>query len=97
MGAGTPGFVGGLDAVLGYSFRDRLPEIEVPTLIVWGRNDALIPVEDAYEFERLIGENARAEVFDDTGHLAMVERPSRFNALLAEFIAEPSPAPASAG
>ena len=75
VGAGTPGFVGGLDAVLGYSFRDRLPEIEVPTLIVWGRNDILIPVEDAYEFERLIGANARAEVFDDTGHLAMLERP----------------------
>ena len=29
-GGGTPGFVGGLDAVLGYSFRERLPEIEVP-------------------------------------------------------------------
>ena len=75
VGAGTPGFVGGLDAVLGYSFRERLPEIEVPALIVWGRNDILIPVEDAYEFERLIGANARAEVFDDTGHLAMLERP----------------------
>jgi len=87
VGAGTPGFVGGLDAVLGYSFRDRLPDIEVPTLIVWGRNDILIPVEDAYEFERLIGSNARLEVFDDTGHLAMLERPSRFNALLAGFIA----------
>jgi pimeloyl-ACP methyl ester carboxylesterase len=89
VGAGTPGFVGGLDAVLGYSFRDRLPEIEVPTLIVWGRNDILIPVEDAYEFQRLIGDNARLEVFDDTGHLAMLERPSRFNQLLADFIAEP--------
>jgi pimeloyl-ACP methyl ester carboxylesterase len=68
------------------------PEIEVPTLIVWGRNDVLIPVEDAYEYERLIGANARAVVFDDTGHLAMVERPSRFNELLAGFIAEPEPA-----
>jgi pimeloyl-ACP methyl ester carboxylesterase len=88
VGAGTPGFVGGLDAVLGYSFRDRLPEIEIPVQIVWGRNDILIPVEDAYEFERLIGSNARLEVFEDTGHLAMLERPSRFNALLADFIAE---------
>ena len=86
VGAGASGFVGGLDAVLGYSFRDRLPEIEAPTLIVWGRNDALIPVADAYEFERLIGANARAVVFDDTGHLAMLERPSRFNGLLDEFI-----------
>lgn len=88
-GAGTNGFVGGLDAVLAYSFRDHLPGIEVPTMIVWGRNDTLIPVEDAYEFQRLIGDNARVEVFDDTGHLAMVERPTRFNELLDEFIAEP--------
>jgi pimeloyl-ACP methyl ester carboxylesterase len=76
-----------LDAVLGYSFRERLPEIEVPTLVVWGRHDALIPVEDAYEFGRLIGDNARVEVFEDTGHLAMVERPTRFNEMLDAFIA----------
>ena len=81
------GFVGGLDAVLGYSFRERLPEIEIPALIVWGRNDILIPVEPAFEFERLIGADARVVVFDDTGHLAQVERPSRFNALLEAFIA----------
>ena len=87
-GAGTKGFVGGLDAVLGYSFRERLPDIEVPTLIVWGRHDTLIPVEDAYEFQRLIGDNARVEVFDDTGHLPMVERPTRFNELVAGFIAQ---------
>jgi pimeloyl-ACP methyl ester carboxylesterase len=86
-GPGTAGFIGGLDAVLGYSFRDRLPEIEVPSLIVWGRNDILIPVADAYEFQRLIGANARLEIFDDTGHLAMLERPTRFNTLLDEFIA----------
>jgi pimeloyl-ACP methyl ester carboxylesterase len=85
-GAGTDGFVGGLDAVLNYKFRDRLPEIEVPVLIVWGRNDILIPVEDAYEYERLIGANAHAVIFEDTGHLPMLERPSRFNRLLARFI-----------
>ena len=31
--------------------------------------------------------NARVVVFDDTGHTVMVERPSRFNALLGQFIA----------
>jgi pimeloyl-ACP methyl ester carboxylesterase len=86
-GAGTDGFVGGLDAVLGYKFRDRLPEIDVPVLIVWGRNDILIPVADADEYERLIGSNAHAVVFEDTGHLSMLERPKRFNKLLADFIA----------
>jgi pimeloyl-ACP methyl ester carboxylesterase len=56
-------------------------------LIVWGRNDILIPVGDAHEYERLIGANAHAVVFEDTGHLPMLERPTRFNKLLADFIA----------
>ena len=86
-GAGTPGFVGGLDAILSYKIRERLSEIEVPTLIVWGRNDILVPVGDAAGFEELIGANAHAVIFEDTGHLSMLERPSRFNALLADFIA----------
>jgi pimeloyl-ACP methyl ester carboxylesterase len=95
QGAGAAGFIGGLDSVITYSFRERLPDIEAPTLIVWGRNDILIPVEDAFEFKKLIGSNARVSIFEDTGHLAMLERPSRFNALLASFIAEPVPSPAA--
>jgi len=86
-GSGTPGFVGGLDAILSYKIRERLSEIEIPTLIVWGRNDILVPVSDAKTFEELIGANAHAVIFEDTGHLSMLERPSRFNALLADFIA----------
>jgi pimeloyl-ACP methyl ester carboxylesterase len=87
LGAGAQGLVPALEGLLGYSFRDRLPQIEIPVLIVWGRNDMLVPVEDAATFGRLIGENARTVIFDDTGHLPMLERPSRFNELLASFIA----------
>jgi len=91
-GAGTPGFVPAMEALLSYGFRDRLARIEVPTLVVWGRNDMLVPRGDAREYVRLIGDNARREMFDDTGHLSMVERPSRFNRLLASFTAgEPAP------
>jgi pimeloyl-ACP methyl ester carboxylesterase len=86
-GGASPGLVGGLDAVLGYKIRERLSEISVPVLIVWGRNDVLVPVGDAAEFERLIGSNAHAVIFEDTGHLPMIERPSRFNELVADFIA----------
>jgi pimeloyl-ACP methyl ester carboxylesterase len=84
-GAGTPGFVPAMQALLSYGFRDRLAEIEVPTLVVWGRNDMLVPRGDAREYVELIGSNARREMFDDTGHLSMLERPSRFNRLLEEF------------
>jgi pimeloyl-ACP methyl ester carboxylesterase len=87
QGADRPGFLPALEAILRWAFRDRLARIEVPTLIVWGANDVLVPVEDADEFERLIGANARKVVFHDTGHLPMLERPSRFNALVDGFLA----------
>jgi pimeloyl-ACP methyl ester carboxylesterase len=92
QGASRPGFMQGLKANLEYSYRDRLTRIEIPTLIVWGRNDMILPVGDAARYERLIGPNARKEIFEDTGHVPMIERPSRFNALLDEFLAgDPAP------
>jgi pimeloyl-ACP methyl ester carboxylesterase len=98
ISSGKPGFVPALDALLGYSFRERLVDIDIPTLIVWGRNDMLVPVGDAHRFERLIGANARAVIFDDTGHVPMVERPTRFNELVSEFLAgDPSPESEIAG
>jgi pimeloyl-ACP methyl ester carboxylesterase len=84
---GKPGFVAGLRAIMDYSYRDRLPEIDIPVLVVWGRNDLLVPVGDAFAYAELIGENARVEVFEDTGHAPMLERPSRFNELLRGFLA----------
>jgi pimeloyl-ACP methyl ester carboxylesterase len=84
---GKPGFVQALKALLEYSYRDRLAAIEIPVLIVWGRNDLLVPVGDALLYQRLIGDNARVEIFEDTGHAPMIERPSRFNALLRAFLA----------
>ncbi len=98
LGSGKPGFVPALDALTSYDFRDRLPEIEVPVLIVWGENDILVPVDDATRYERMIGSNARRIVFADTGHVPMIERPSRFNELLSEFLAgDPTPESEIAG
>jgi pimeloyl-ACP methyl ester carboxylesterase len=87
QGASTPGFIPALDALMGYSFRDKLARIEVPTLIVWGENDMLVPVGDAARYERLIGANAEKVIFEDTGHMAMIERPGRFNRVLDSFLA----------
>ena len=84
-GAGKPGLVDALDALTSYDFRDRLPEIKAPTLIVWGEHDMLVPVKDAEEFERLIPQS-RTVILDDTGHVPMLERPRKFNELLCELI-----------
>ena len=86
-GAGKPGFLQGLRAVIEYDVRERLPEIACPTLIVWGDGDRLISVRDADLFAELIP-NSRKVIFEDTGHMSMLERPAAFNALLDEFLAE---------
>jgi pimeloyl-ACP methyl ester carboxylesterase len=86
-GSGKPGFVDALDALTSYPIRDRLPRISCPTLIVWGEQDRLVPVRDAYEFEQLIPHSRRV-IYADTGHVAMLERPAAFNALLEDFMAE---------
>ncbi len=90
-GAGKPGFDDALRASLEYDFRDRLPEVKVPTLIVWGEKDSIIPVRDADEFERLI-DDSRKIVMRDTGHIPMAERPVAFNDVLLDFLAESGPA-----
>jgi pimeloyl-ACP methyl ester carboxylesterase len=92
-GAGKPGFDDALRACLEYDFRDRLPEIRQPTLIVWGEKDSIIPVRDAHEFERLIPDS-RKVVMQDTGHIPMAERPASFNDVMMEFLAETGPASA---
>ena len=84
-GAGKKGFYDAMDALTSYDFRDRLPEIKAPTLIVWGEHDMLVPVKDAHEFERLIPQS-RTVILDDTGHVPMLERPRKFNELLCELI-----------
>ena len=86
-GVGKPGFADALRASLDYDFRDRLPDVSVPTLIVWGEKDAIIPVRDANEFERLISDS-RKVVMRDTGHVPMAERPAAFNDVLLGFLAE---------
>ena len=86
-GAGKAGFDDALRACLDYDFRERLPDVKVPTLIVWGEKDAIIPVRDANEFERLIPDS-RKVVMKDTGHIPMAERPQAFNDVLVDFLAE---------
>jgi pimeloyl-ACP methyl ester carboxylesterase len=88
-GAGKPGFLSALTALTKYDFRDRLPNIEDPTLIVWGRNDRIVSVKGADVYERLIP-GARKVIFEKTGHVPMLERPARFNKVVCEFLAEPA-------
>ncbi len=84
-GAGKPGFLPALTSMMAHELRSRLALIRCPTLVVWGERDRAVSVRDGVVFAHLIGD-ARLVVFEDTGHVAMVERPEGFNALLEEFL-----------
>ena len=81
----APGLVQAAYAIAGYDTRDRLPEIRIPTLLVWGSRDLLVPVPAAFAYRRRIPE-AELCLFDDTGHMIQMERPARFNDKVEEFI-----------
>jgi pimeloyl-ACP methyl ester carboxylesterase len=83
----TDGFLPALEALADFPLEEELPKIACPALIVWGAHDTLVPVKDAKRMEDLIPD-ARRVVFERTGHVAMLERPERFNKLLREFLDE---------
>jgi pimeloyl-ACP methyl ester carboxylesterase len=87
-GSGKPGFLDALEALGTYPLQDRLERIEAPTLVVWGAKDRLVPLRDADRFVEAIGDNASKVVYSDTGHVAMLERPARFNADVEKFLRE---------
>ncbi len=84
-GVPCPGFADALDAVIEYDARDRLEEIEIPTMIVWGMDDWVISAAAALSYHRRIP-RSRLEIFERTAHVPQMERPERFNALLDEFL-----------
>jgi pimeloyl-ACP methyl ester carboxylesterase len=84
-GLPCPGFADALDAVIEYDARDRLEEIEIPTMIVWGMDDWVIPSMAALSYHRRIPQS-RLEIFEHTGHVPQMERPGRFNRVLDEFL-----------
>jgi len=57
----------------------------LPSLIVWGERDPLIPVAHADEAHRLMP-GSRLEVFEDAGHFPHIDDPIRFARVLADFV-----------
>jgi pimeloyl-ACP methyl ester carboxylesterase len=78
-----------LAALTRYDVRGELAQIELPTLVVHGRDDVLIPLADGAALAASIP-GAELLVFDDTGHMPMVERPIAFNDALLHFVGAPS-------
>lgn len=65
----------------------RLGEIKKPTLVVWGKQDGLLKLADGEQFKREIP-GAELLVFDQCGHIPMIEKAPEFNKAVLAFLAK---------
>ena len=68
-----------------HNLEDRLHDIKVPTLLIWGVQDTVTPLWVGEKFKELIP-NAELVKVDHCGHAPMMERPELFNIALDNFI-----------
>lgn len=66
----------------------------IPTLIIWGDHDGVIPVSHAMKAHELIP-TSRLEILEGVGHFPHVEAPDRFNEVVLDFMATTRPASTS--
>ena len=72
--------------IRGEDFLDnRLEDIKQPTLIVWGREDGLIPLSDGQRFKKEIP-NSTLLVIEQCGHVPNFEKAAEFNMALLKFL-----------
>ena len=76
-----------------FSATDRLYlAAAMPTMIVWGDRDLIIPVDHAHATHEAIP-HSRLEIFEGVGHFPHVEQPDRFVEVITDFVTTTEPAP----
>jgi len=63
----------------------QLSELMMPTLLVWGANDNIVPVSNAYAATRLIPD-CQLHVFEGCGHSVYKQKVKEFSHLLTKFL-----------
>ena len=68
-----------------HNMAENLPDMNVPTCLIWGKQDIVTPPEVANDFDRLMPDS---ELFwiDECGHAPMMEHPEEFNQLLEDWL-----------
>jgi pimeloyl-ACP methyl ester carboxylesterase len=66
--------------------KKRIHRIQAPTLIVWGKQDGIVPPVYADEFASRIA-NSRVELIDNAGHVPQMEQLEAVSKLVSEFLA----------
>jgi pimeloyl-ACP methyl ester carboxylesterase len=70
---------------VGYSSEDRLRTLTIPTLILAGKQDRIIPPQNSERLHAIIP-NSQIRVFEDAGHHLHIEEPEAFNQAVLDFV-----------
>jgi pimeloyl-ACP methyl ester carboxylesterase len=73
-------------ALVAHDFSTALWELDIPTLVIWGRRDAIAPLRTGRMVAGIVPK-ARLEVLDHVGHTPMLEAPDAFNDLVLRRLA----------
>jgi 3-oxoadipate enol-lactonase len=84
-GPRPPATLAALAALASHDIADELEEIAAPALVIHGRDDIILPCSASERLASLLP-TAELEIFEDTGHLPMIERPKRFNDAVERFV-----------
>ena len=68
-----------------HNMANDLPQMEMPTCLIWGKNDTVTPPDVAEEFHRLMP-NSELLWIDKCGDAPMMEHPDKFNELLEPWL-----------
>jgi pimeloyl-ACP methyl ester carboxylesterase len=68
------------------TLRHLLPGVRTPTLLVWGKNDTVTPLDCGEIYQRAIS-RARLVTIDDCGHMPEMEKPAEFADIVRKFLA----------
>jgi pimeloyl-ACP methyl ester carboxylesterase len=65
--------------------RKRIHRVTAPTLVLWGKQDHLVPAAYAHEFVKLI-KGAKVELIDQASHMLPIEQPAAAAKAVADFV-----------
>ena len=67
------------------TLKGLLPAIITPTLLLWGQNDSIVPVDCCFQYQKAIP-HTDIEIIENCGHMIEMEKTTEFTGLVKTFL-----------
>lgn len=72
-----------------YSLRHRLPELTIPAIMIWGKEDRFAPIDElGYPLRDMLPNLRAFHVFEHSGHQVQNDEVEKFNQVVVDFLLE---------